>query len=448
VPYFSTKVSTDANGWGGYKLDSIRPYTLVGDSLRFEKMNLKIFENKYYLENYDSSTNSETAKKFYSNDDSYFNNNKGAQLNVDSRIWENTAFYPSRKEYVKFKVDNLSPLPKSNANVESRSTPRMRIHLDKSPGTVFQQLLADVRNPAKSYLFENQNNFKNYFRGLYFQVDNSATTGALMTLNFSQGDVTIYYKQDITDGNTASGKEMASIILKMASSNTVNTFNNTFTAPVSSVSSPATNNSRLYLKGGQGSFALIDLFTNTAQFDAFKSKKILINDAAISFTVDETSPIKYPYRIYLYDIDNNRPLYDYYADSSTNSANPKFSKFIHGGILGQYDNYKKYKIKITELIKKIYTEVQDSKNAPFKENVRLGLVVTENINVVQFGSVKTASNSDLYVNDFNGNNKIISKFPFSSVLQTSGVVLYGNLPLGDPNYDKRIKFEINYTEIK
>lgn len=440
IPYFSTKLSTDSNGRGNYRLDSIRPFVrdVQEDTLKFQKMNLQVYENGYYLEDYDGSN----FKKHYSNDDSKFENAKGLLLNNDIRDWENSQFHPLRKEYKKYKVveSPIGVFTEDRTQVESRSTPRMRLHIDK---TRFQQILNDARIPAKAFNFDTNDNFKKYFKGLYFKV--SGNDGALMSLDFSKGDVTIYYKQDKVEGIPTT-KEMASLTLNMTG-NTANTYDNTDT--YNATPRPTTGgNDKLFLKGGQGCMALIDLFTNQNQFDAFIAKKnVIVNDATLYFTVDNTANLNAPLRVYLYDVDNNTPLLDYYADITINSADTRLNKYIFGGIFERYDvvtNAKRYKIKVTELVRNIYKNYTSDN----KVKVRLGLVVTDNINNVNLRSLKKTGDTDLSAFDYKGNDKPLKYLPVASVTQASGVVLYGNLPSTDPNYDKRIRLEVNYTETK
>lgn len=59
VPYFSKKTSTESSGRGIYTLDSIRG---TGE------LDLKVYENGFYLREYDPQTNFTTAQKYYSNE--------------------------------------------------------------------------------------------------------------------------------------------------------------------------------------------------------------------------------------------------------------------------------------------------------------------------------------------------------------------------------------------
>ena len=137
-----------------------------------------------------------------------------------------------------------------------------------------------------------------------------------------------------------------------------------------------------------------------------------------------------PNRIFLYDLNNKKVLVDYTYDYTTNSAYPKYNKYIHDGIIQKedVDNGRgiKYKVRITNHLRNLITK--DS------TNVRLGLSVTESINLVSFSKLRTA----------NANS---NSAPSMSVLSPLGTILYGtNIPVGDPDYDKRLKLEIYYTK--
>lgn len=450
VPYFSTNLRTESYGGNRYKLDSIKGYTLAADNetQNFTPMDLRVYRNNYFLDSYDIDNNLETATKYYSTNDNLFSSNHEPTILNNGPVKENVQFVPDQREYVapnpNSDLTGLLDTPDgTSTNVKERLSPRMRLHLDKAP---FQQLISDAQNTTMSDIFADNNLFRNYFRGLYFEVNSNV--GSLMTLNFSQGDVTIYYKQYKNSASPSDGKQVAGLTLKMQGA-TVNTFTNTDNYKNAS---KYVNNERIYLKGGQGNLGLIDLFTDVSKFEFFRKKNLIINDAAITFTIDKNSAFgiqnessyPYPYRVYLFDIDNNKPLLDYYTDI-TISSDQRFNKFIHGGILFNSNNEKKYQIKITELIRKIYNEAKGNTKLlkDLTEKVRLGLVVSQNINEIRIADLKNTNTS---IPDYFGKLKNVNKIPVSSVISDSGIILYGtgsNVPA-----DKRMKFEINYTEIK
>ncbi|WP_159432925.1 DUF4270 domain-containing protein [Flavobacterium terrae] len=428
VPYFSTKLSTDSNGWGKYDLDSI--YTSNTVDQEFDAIKLKVYRNGYTLNSYDPNEDFATAKKYYSDDNSKFSSNiVDNVLNNDPDVKQNDQFVPDKKEYVRFKVDgDLNMMPKTNENVQSRSNPRMRLKLDKNYfKTAILDAARDETNLGTKQFFTNNSNFRSYFKGLYFQVEQIGANYTSMMLDFAKGNVTIYYKQHKTDNDTSANPEleMKELVLNM-SGQMVNLFENNVSIP--------SGDSRIYLKGGQGSMAFIELFSGT-ELQQLRDKKVLINDASLYFTVD--SSLGNPNRIYLFDANNDKVLYDYSIDPTSVSTNPKINKFIFGGILYKDDQgVKKYRIRITDHIRRVLASSDYD-----KENVRLGLVVTESINNVSNLALKNKFTLPALPSGF---VKEFDKIPSGSVVSPNGVVLFGTDSSLDP--DKKVKFEIYYTK--
>ncbi len=426
IPYFSTKISTDSDGRGGYTLDSIQGSGPI---------NLQVYRNGFTLVDHDPSTNFATPQKYFTNQQSDFDNHiASAILNNDPNVIENTAFVPSNKEYKKYKVVNNVP----TTEVESRSSPRMRLHLDK---TYFKTNIID----ASADKLVNNNAFKAYFKGLYFKVGN--TSSSLMTLDFSKGDVTIYYKQDkvVTTGPPSADREMKNLTLSMASGYKINLLQDSeeptdYTNAGIAPNQVGFNAKKLYLKGGQGSMALVELFTDDTKLDELIAKKPLVNDASLTFTVDKALDAVpgykhlHPMRVYLFDVDNGALLYDYIFDGSTNVTNNKLSKSVFGGILENepvVNGKRKYRIRITEHVNNILKDKT--------KNVRLGLVVTENISYVPNMSLR----SELDVPNSAGVSKKIKSVPMGSVVSTAGTILHG---IDDADPANNVKFEIHYTK--
>ncbi|WP_394758333.1 DUF4270 domain-containing protein [Flavobacterium sp.] len=432
VPYISTKGATDSSGKTEYTLNNIKGTGTI---------NLQVFRNGFEMLDYDPSTGFTTSKRYFSDQDGDFNTAKmGPVLNDDlARPNENTTFTFSNKEYVKYKIDEtlLVPLPKTDANIESRNSPRMRLHLKTS---YFQTEIIDkAANPATSGSFVNNNAFKSYFKGLYFQVQD-ASSGTMTALDFTKGDVTIYYKQDKVA--PATGREMKSLTLNI-SGNTVNLLDNTdsntnYTNGIIA-SSTTTGQPNLFLKGGQGCMAFVELFTGTqgaALLTDLKEKNVLVNDATLTFTVDQTQSgmtgYTNPQRIYIFDADNNTPLFDYFFDNSTNPSDSKLNKPVHGGILETVGGKLIYKIRITEHVDKILKEKDG-----ITKNVRLGVVVTENINLVAHAFLRNSIADPIPSNL----DRKFDRLPVSSVLNTSGTILHGN-----NSHPDGVKFEVHYTK--
>lgn len=423
IPYFSTLLSTDSEGASTYELDSI-----YGDISK--KIKLKVYENGYFMRDLDPDGGFQNAQKFYSDQNDAFNAAKGQLLNDDADASQNDAFV--------FSASQLVTPGATEDDDDVRAAPGMRLNLNK------QFFYNKIFTTASTNLVNN-NAFKNHLKGLYFTAEE--VDGSVMNLmNFAQGTITVTYedrKVTYVDGGEVLGDyEEKSLVLSLTG-NTVSLLQHTAT-PESQAYENFSDPENIYLKGGDGAVTFIDLFGggNSSELEELREQAAannwIVNEANIVFTVDDAeSPTSAMLntldanRIYLYNARNNIPLVDYYYDTSTYASKPKFSKVVHGGI-GELTGtagdvgrrVKKYKIRITEHIK----------NVIFKDstNVRLGLAVTENISLVTTGSLKTPTST-------------ISKVPFSSVMNPTGVVLYG--PQVNPaNESKRLKLEIYYTK--
>ena len=201
----------------------------------------------------------------------------------------------------------------------------------------------------------------------------------------------------------------------------------------SSVLDTLKNPKQVFLKGGEGVMAEIELFKNDDGVDLLeeiRSKEWLINEANLSIYIDKemlssSGGIIEPSRLYLYDIKNKAPVIDYFVD---NSAGPKpyQNKVVHGGLI-QLDEDKNglmYKIRMSEHIKNIVRK--DS------TNTKLGLVVSSDIN--------NTINIEVEDSDF------MTFTPNSSAINPLGTVLIGPSPSAE-NYDKRMRLNIFYTEV-
>jgi Domain of unknown function (DUF4270) len=430
VPYFSTKGATASNGVTSYTLDQI--YSKDPNNA-VRPIDLQVYENGYALLDFDIDNNFTTRKKYFSNEEnslSTFSNKKiglpasangtvnGTKLNNSSLSDQNNQFKASEKEYIKKTV-------KGTTVTTQRIPPGMSLNLDIP---YFQQRIVNA-NPD---VFINNIKFKEYFKGIYFQAQTSPT-GTMYSLDFKKGEVVIYYKENNAKNITT--KESKTLGLNMKG-NSVNLLENTTTAPAYATALTTANNvtgdQSIYLKGGQGSTAFIDLF-DAGELQTLRNNKWLINDATLTFTVDKskmTAPDK-PQRLYVYNADTNQILFDYSFDNSRNTVNPKLSKTLFGGIIQTDANstVETYKIRIAEHL----TDVLKNN----KDNVRLGVCITDDINVIDYGFLKTEITSP----------KKFDRVPKSSIQTPLGTVLYGsNIPSTSPDYDKRLKLEIYYTK--
>ena len=461
IPYFDRTIARalNANGSIAYKLDSIQGNT---------KINLKVFENKYVINNLSPNDNSQEQQKYFSDQDNLFDSNKGIQLNNDVNTAENTNFLASDKEFVVLKRTNVLGFvdPKE---ADLRQSPRMTLHLNKA---FFMSKIINAPTAALA----NNNEFKDYFRGLYFQVAD-APDGSLIKLNFAAGFITLHWKEftglkadplnatgpkvPITFDNDSNAStpeipkhDLKSYVINLRG-NTVHLIDQTnssaYASAIPLVPNIATGDNNLWIKGGSnGSVALVDLFgpddffadgTTVGkngvpdQLDAMRRNKWLINEANLVFHVDKSKmpndPTDFnsrqaPYRIYLYDATNNVPLFDYVTDIST-AALPRLNKSVFGGILAKNTTTgaieSQYKIRITNYVRNLVN------NSDLK-SVRLGLSVTEFIGLTSSTFLK--------------NNNLVSKIPAASTINNKGTVLFGNT--SSVAEDKKLKLEIYYTK--
>ena len=452
LPYFSHLVATDATtGNHTYELDSVHGYVTTDSKKVFNKIKLSVYESNYYLRDYDASLGFQNSQKYYSGATSDFDVVKNPnRLNDDTDAGQNDAFLYSADEIKTYKtVDGVEV-------VDTRSVPGMRLKLRNQ---FFQDKLFGTGASGK---FINNNVFKEYFRGLFFKVDNSATSanqGSLALLNIRLGKIIVTYNVTITSstGVVTLKEKKFGISLGGSSVNLLeNDYTTQYTSGVNSNTNVTTGVYNLYPKGGDGSMSIIKLFgdqdirgfsTSDApngvsdELDELRNpvngQKLLVNEANLTFYVDKTkmAGASEPNRIYLYDLNNHRPIIDYFIDNSV-ASNTKFNKNIHGGILEKETVSSivdkrgiKYKIRLTNHLRNLISK--DS------TNVRLGLVVTE--------SIANSTNSQLK-NTTTGVNPF-SKIPTASVINPLGTVLFGNnIPRIDPNYAKRLKLEIYYTK--
>ncbi len=405
------------------------------------KFKLKLYESNKYLQSLDPSDNLQTNLKYYSDQSADFNSSiASSQLNNNSiSADQNDEFY--------FKA-NIIDIKKDGVVVR-RLAPGMFLELDKA------FFLNKILNAPAGKLLNN-NIFKEYFRGLYFKAEsNGVDSGSMGMLNFAAGTITIAYK-DYANATTAAAadpntKVRKTIQLKLTGNtvnlheNTNNSSNGLFQAAMASTSYPATGTDRLYLKGQQGSMAVIELFggqtnANSTLLNQIRDEKWLINEANLTFYIDRDAMklAPEPDRIYLYDLNNNQPIADYNFDVTTNSTNSKLDKATFGGIIEKENmdvngepqkRGTKYKVRLTHHLRSLVKNIDST-------NVRLGLVVTEDINKPQNYFLK---------NSFTIGTNTTKYTPYMSIVNPLGTVLYGtNSSLSTD--ERRLKLEIYYTK--
>ena len=461
VPYFSELKSTETSGERVYELDSIYGNAETG------KFRLKVLENGYYLRDLDPADNLQSSQRYFNDDKATkIDPFKGSELlNNSSNIAQNNEFYFSKKELYIYKTNGAGLYVDSNGAVLSdqnnvtlrvikeRKTPGMWLDLKNS---FFQQKILDAASTAN--LFSN-NAFKNYFRGLLFEVEEiNPDQGALAVLDFSKAELKILYKaasEAVSVENPTPTRTRRTFSLKMGynasttlRNNSINLleYNNSteYDAGLAG-SNEVLGSDRLYVKGGNGSVAFIDLFAPT-ELETLRNnvatKNWLVNDARLTFYVDKTAMTNVPKtsepeRIYIYDATNNLVLVDYTFDSSS-SANLKNSKVVFGGMIQRETTGPKkgikYTIRLTEHIKRI---LKADSNGEYQDNIKIGVSVTESINLVSSAKLKAP---------ISANGVQISDIPLASILNPLGTVLFGNVVTDPDDEAKKLKLSIYFTK--
>ena len=418
VPYFSRLEETDADGNRTYKLDS-----LYGNA--DNKFRLNVYESGYYLRDFDPSTNFEERQKYYSDlyNDVYSVRNPN-RLNNSENTAQNDAFFFDKSEQIIYEEDQ-----DGEQVISERQAPQMKIELDKN---FFQNKIFNA--PAGQ--MDNNNTFASYFKGLFFQVEDLGLGSQMMQLNFAQGKITIYYTSPAEEEDE-DDKE-GTLVLNLAG-NTVSLVQNQFSSNYTNamtIANEVTGDEKLYIKGSEGSVAYINLFNDMDELEQLKeqvgSENWLINEANLVFYIDKSQMDNLsfvPFRIFLFDAENNAPLIDYSYDSTTYPLFPKFNKYVHGGIMERDSDGKgvRYKVRITKHISNLL------KNSDAK-NIKIGVSLTENIGQIGMTALKDGVGQP--------DTSPYRYVPVSSVMNPLGTVLYGN----NTSDDKKLKLEILYTK--
>jgi hypothetical protein len=478
IPYFSTIIGVDDDGNPEYQLDS-----LYGNAKAEYK--LTVYQSNYFLLSFDPTSNDNVAQNYFSraedNQDPTANYAFGANtqlINFDDHIGEvvvDTTFTPSAKAIV-------LTTGEGDDETETRSVPAFRYSTNRNSNNgpeelkFWQQAILD-RNGED--IFSNANNFRKHFKGLYFKVEETTDDGSMVLLNFNSNNalITIHYSindgdddndgipnyadidfigdndadndginddwdVDITKGTDADDDGIddktpnPDTFSMNFSGNRLNTFINGFSTPQNG--DKDNGDKTLYLKGLEGSMAVVDLFPTEQEREAFRDEfidkdtgklKKLINEAhlviyedenKVTNTVDENGDEYHKYdRIYAYDVKNNIPTIDYQVDPVESNIALN-SKVIS---LGQRNEDGKFKIRLTEHLNNI---IQNDST-----NTKIGLVLSNNVNVISSSEILN-SNDD------------VTAVPTASVISPRGTIIHGT----NTDSSRKLQLKLFITEPK
>ena len=388
---------------------------------------IKIQELDYYLRDYDPNNNFETFQKYYSDD--HFIKDFTNKILHDDFVALDTSEITIYEE-----DDPDTDEVDESTLVKERLSPRIIIPLDIP---FFQSKIIDKEG---SIDLLNQDNFNLYIKGLLLSAYDFSDD-LLMILDYDNARIKITYEYDVYNDNDTTDDTSDDVIDKaekdfeiLLAGNQINLIKKgNFIQPILDNVSLGENLKTGYLKGGQGAMLELDLFTENNGvniLDEIKSKGWLINEANLTVYIDQKTIRSYgglvePSRLYLYDMETQTPLIDYFVDNTTGQKESD-KKINHDGLI-QYDSDKKgvkYKIRISEYIKNIIRNDSISN--------KLGLVVSSSID----------NSQNLELRDNIGLNII----PITSAVNPLGTIIYGPNP-DQENYDKRLRLELYYTEI-
>ncbi len=407
-----------------YEIDSI-----YGN--RKARFDLKVYELKYYLSQYDPATDFEKNSKFFSNTD-YFESGFFGETLHDGP-------YQLNFEELRFNYEEDDPDTEDvdeRETVETRLTPRIRVPLNKS---FFQKKILDQEGET---VFSNEDNFSKHLRGLIIKAD-IFDDDLYMLLDMTNSRIRIEYEYDQVDTNGTEDDTSDDVTEKKSK-----TFIISFGLNFSTIKYTNSNaqidqeilagqddkpSQRIYLSGN-GLFSTLRLFEEDGQGDQLlediRNNQWVINEANLVLYIDQDQynpldPSQFPDRLYLYKYDYGIPITDFSIDNTVNNTVKNRDKYIYGGILELDDADKpyRYKFRITDHVNRLITD--DS------TNVRLGLVPSNGLNFIGSKSAETVDQD-------------LINYPATAILNPRGVILHGS-ESKDPTKGG-LKLEIFYTE--
>ncbi|MFM1878674.1 MAG: hypothetical protein RLZZ241_1540 [Bacteroidota bacterium] len=397
---------------------------------RNQQFNLKVVRSTYFLDDLDPQSGYQELPPNYSN------------VSLSTSFSGETLFDGevtiSDKDFISFKEDDAETADVDESlQIDERLAPGVMVELDS---LFFQQNLLDMEGSLE--LLSNSN-FKNFFRGIHLSLTPAAQEELMMLLDLSAARITLFYDYDRKDSDGVISRQKSRYDMRLLRGggsqpiigSAVNTIIKTgYPTEVQDALASSENASRIYLKGGAGTYAELDLFDRLGGgeiINEIKQKNWIINAAYLVAYVDrdrldQVGGVEEPPRLYLYNAETNAPLYNPVTEIVNSES--AFGVYLnYNGFLQKEDGKgKKYLMNITEHINNIV--VRDSVNAT------LGLTITPDL--------RLSGVADVLLGDGQNTKKSL---PVSANLSPLGTVLYGSEL--DPENPTRLTLEIYYTEI-
>ncbi|HET8736392.1 MAG TPA: DUF4270 family protein [Pricia sp.] len=399
-----------------FDLDSIYGNRKVPFRLRLQR-------STYFLRDLDPSTNFQEAQEYYSNQDF-------SEFLTDEMLFDGMVSINDQEILIP-KDDDPATEDVNEAEQFERRGPGIRVALDND---FFQRNILDKEGSSELLT---QANFNNFLRGIHFSLAPPAAGEELMLLfDLTDADITISYSYT-NDGEVKNKDFRLKFITRQTNQlgqvlpiqgNAVNTFiNDAYPPEITDAIASKENAERIYLKGGAGSFAEINLFDDANGMEAIaqiKANNWIINEANLVFYVDRTPGVIEPPRLYLYNLETGAPLFDPNPTQQQVSSLASYP-FYDGLLQGEGSGSQlRYSVKITDYINDLVV-----RNL---ENATLGLTITPDIRLFD------AANAML-----NGGTE--TELPIAATLSPLGTVLFGS-NVSTANAAKKLRLEIFYTE--
>ncbi len=387
--------------------------------------NFKVEQSTYFLRNLDPDTGFLESQEYYSTQE--FSPDFVSEVLYEGQVTI------SDEETLIFPEDDPSTEVDESLGAPQRIQPGIQVVLNPA---FFQQNILDKEGQTELL---SQANFSDFLRGLHLSVS-AITDDILLILDITAATITIAYEFDKLEDEeiiTDEAEYQLTLISRdltfgTITGNAVNTLLNApFPAEIANDLDTNENADRIYLKGGSGSYAEIQLFEENNGEDIIneiKTKNWVVNEANLIFyvdreTLDMAGIINEPPSLYLFNKETNRPLYDLSVASDPDINNR--ININYGGSLEKENNKGvKYKLKITNYINDII--IRDS------TNVTLGLSLSADLSIVNSkNAVLDMTEQDL---------------PVSATITPLGTVLFGN-NVSSEEEEKQLKLEIFYTEV-
>ncbi|MGO4919364.1 DUF4270 domain-containing protein [Maribacter spongiicola] len=431
---FAKKVELDSIYINGTNYDDVVKSPLPS-------FNLKVERSSFFLRDLDPNASFQEAQEYYSNQ--VFSPDFVSDELFDGIVEIND------EEILIQNEDDEDTEDVDESLTFSKIQPGIRVALNNE---FFQTNILDKEGDSQLI---SQSNFTEFIRGLHFSIVSQSGNDVMFMFDLKRSNVTMTYSytnydtngttDDTSDDNPNNILEkdftfsfLTGSTTGAVSGNAVNTLvTENYGPQILQALDNGENASRLYLKGGAGTYAEINLFEEDGGesiLEQIKSENWVINEANLVFYIDRdhldaAGSALEPPRLYLYNAENKFPLIDPATDPATAVSGVS-------NLFGFYPNYDgviekssgkgvKYSLKITDHINDMV--VRDSTNA------KLALTLTTNIQNWSIADAKVVGGEE--------------RLATTSTVTPLGTILYGgNIQATDPNFDKRLKLEISYTK--